>query len=310
MNFNKISFVIPCYGSEFTIQSVIDRIIMTVKNNNDYEIICVNDNSKDNVFELLRGIAKSNKKLKVISLSRNFGQHNAIMCGLRHACGDVIVCLDDDGQTDPMQCYKLIDALNDKIDIAFAKYDSIHQNRFRICGSYLNRLMSKWLLDMPSDIVTNSYFACKRYVVDEIVKYRNPYTFLSGLFFRTTQNVVNVGIGHKDRVSGKSGYSFMKLLALWMNGFTAFSIKPLRIASFIGLFTAFIGFIFGIYQIVMKLVNPARQLGYSSIMCTILFIGGILMIMLGLIGEYIGRIYISINDSPQYVIKETINLDE
>lgn len=307
---NKLSFVIPCYGSELTISDVISDIVDTVREKNEYEIICINDCSKDNVYTVLKNIALDNHNVKVINFTKNFGQHNAILCGFRHVTGDIIICLDDDGQTNPKVCYKLIDALDDNTDIVFAKYENIHQNTFRVFGSYVNKVMSEWLLGMPKDIITNSYFACKRYIVDEIVKYNNPYTFLSGLIFRTTRSVKNVDIEHKNRQSGSSGYSIIKLFSLWMNGFTAFSVKPLRIASVVGFFIALIGFAFGIYQIIMKFLNPMRQLGYSSLMCIILFVGGIIMIMLGLIGEYIGRIYISINNSPQYVIKEKINFDE
>ena len=303
------SFIIPCYGSENTISGVIDDIILTFNGNNGFEIICVDDCSKDKVLSVLRKRAKLDNRIKIISFSKNFGQHNALMCGFRYAKGDVIICLDDDGQTNPKECYKLINALDENTDIVFAKYTNVHQNGFRVFGTQINKLMSVWLLGMPGDIVTSSYFACKRYIVDEIVKYNNPYTFLSGLFFRTTSNVKNVIIEHKDRASGNSGYNLIKLVSLWMNGFTAFSIKPLRLASFMGLFIAFFGFAFGIYQIIMKILNPVRQLGYSSLMCVILFVGGVIMIMLGLIGEYIGRIYISINNSPQYVIKEKINFE-
>ena len=307
---SKISFVIPCYNSEKTISSVIDDIVKTVSNKNEYEIICVDDCSKDNLLGILRDCSNNNKNIKVISFSKNFGQHNAILCGFRHVSGDIVVCLDDDGQTDPKECYKLINALDDNTDIVFAKYTNIHQNCFRVFGTYINKLMSEWLLGMPKDIITNSYFACKRFIIDEVVKYRNPYTFLSGLFFRTTSSVKNVSIKHKNRENGKSGYTITKLISLWMNGFTAFSVKPLRFASIVGLIVAFIGFVFGIYQIIMKFINSARPLGYSSLMCVILFVGGVIMMMLGLIGEYIGRIYISINNSPQYVIKEKINIDE
>ena len=305
----KLSFVIPCYNSENTISKVIDDIINTVKKEDDYEVICVNDCSNDNVIHVLKDIAKTNSKVKVISLAKNAGQHNAIMCGFRHTSGEIVICLDDDGQTDPKQCYRIIDMLDINTDIVFAKYNFIHQNIFRKFGSFINKVMSNWLLGIPKGVVTNSYFACKKFIIDEVVKYNNPYTFLSGLVFRTTNKAKNVDIEHKSRISGSSGYSFMKLFSLWMNGFTAFSIKPLRISSYLGFICAFIGFIFGIYQIVMKLVLPYRQLGYSSIMCVILFIGGVIMIMLGLIGEYIGRIYICINNSPQYVIKEKINFD-
>lgn len=305
----KLSFVIPCYGSEKTIKNVIDDIVKTISKNDDYEIICINDHSKDGVLRVLKEIAVSNKKVKIINLSKNFGQHNALMCGFRHISGDIIIALDDDGQTDPTQCYKLINEINDNVDVVFARYVTIKQNYFRIFGSYINKKMSQWLLGMPKDIIYNSYFVCKRFVIDEIIKYNNPYTYLSGLVFRTTMSVKNVDIEHKNRLYGKSGYSILKLYSLWVNGFTAFSVKPLRISSLIGMFLSIISFLFGIYQIILKILNPMRQLGYSSLMCVILFTGGIIMVMLGLIGEYIGRIYISINNSPQYVIKEKINFE-
>lgn len=310
LDIKKISFVIPCYGSEKTISFVIQDIVETVEDKNDYEIICVNDCSKDNVFKVLKELATRNDKVKVINLAKNSGQHNALMCGFRHVSGDIVVCLDDDGQTNPKDCYKLIDALDENVDLVFARYPNKHHSKFRNFGSYINKKMSEWLCDVPNDIIITSYYACKRFVVDELIRYNNPYTFLAGLFFRTTKNVKNVDIIHKDRISGKSGYSIFRLIGLWMNGFTAFSVKPLRIASFFGFLIAFFGFAFGIYQIIMKIINPTRPIGYSSIMCTILFVGGMIMLMLGLIGEYIGRIYICINNSPQYVIKERINFND
>lgn len=306
----KISFVIPCYGSEKTISFVIQDIIETVDGKNDYEIICVNDCSKDNVFSVLKELASKNNRIKVINLAKNAGQHNALMCGFRHVSGDIVVCLDDDGQTNPKECYKLINALNDDIDIAFAQYKNKHHTKFRNFGSFLHKKMSQWLCDIPKDISLSSYYVCKRFVIEEVIRYNNPYTFLAGLFFRATRNAINIEIEHRDRISGKSGYSILSLISLWMNGFTAFSVKPLRIASFLGFFIAFFGFIFGIYQIIVKLQNPSRPLGYSSLMCVILFVGGMIMLMLGLIGEYIGRIYICINNSPQYVIKEKINFND
>ena len=306
----KLSFVIPCYGSENTISSVINDIVNTVKKEDDYEIICVNDCSKDNVYSVLCGIAKKNNKVKVINLSKNSGQHNALMCGFRHVSGDIIICLDDDGQTDPKQCYKLIDALNDEVDMAIAKYPSKHHSLFRNFGSLINKKMSEWLCDFPKDIASTSYSASKRFVIDEVTKYTQPFTFLGGIFVRTTKNMINVDIEHKDRLSGESGYTFKSLLSLWFNGFTAFSVKPLRIASFLGIITAFIGFIYGIYLIIMKIVEPTRLLGYSSLMCVMLFLGGMIMTILGLMGEYLGRIYICLNNSPQYVIKNKINFDE
>jgi len=134
---------------------------------------------------------------------------------------------------------------------------------------------------------------------------------MTGLLLRTTSDIVNVEMEERERITGSTTFTFKKMLNLWINGFTAFSIKPLRISTFIGFLTAAIGFIYGLYIIISKLFIQSNVVpGYSSIMAVLLFVAGIIMLMLGLIGEYIGRIYISINNSPQYVIKETVNLGE
>ena len=129
-----------------------------------------------------------------------------------------------------------------------------------------------------------------------------------GLVLRSTGNIANVSVNHRERESGASGYTVKKLLGLWLNGFTAFSVKPLRIATGIGAFSAVVGFLYGIYTIVKRMINPDVPMGFSSTMAAIVFFGGMIMLMLGLIGEYIGRIYISLNNSPQYVIREKINI--
>ncbi len=306
----KLSFVIPCYGSEKTISHVIDDIKSTVRENDSYEIICVNDCSPDEVFSVLEKIAETNKQLKIVNLAKNFGQHSALMAGLHQVTGDIIICLDDDGQTDPKDCYSLIDALGDNIDVAYAKYFSKKETPFRLFGSWTAKKMGQWLCSIPKNIELNSYFACKRFVVNEVIRYKNAYPYLMGLVFRATNKVANVAIPHYERKIGTSGYSLTKLISLWMNGFTAFSVKPLRIATFLGGITASAGFLFAIYIALKKILNPTMPMGYSSLMCVLLFIGGMLMLMLGLIGEYIGRIYICLNKAPQYVIRNTINCED
>ena len=305
-----LSFVIPCYNSEKTIKIVVDEIVETVtaEKHYDYEIITINDGSKDNVIDVLYAVAEENPKIKVIDLVKNFGQHSALLTGLRHVSGDIIVCLDDDGQTPANECFRLINALNDKIDVVYARYTVKHHSAFRNWGSRVNGLVSRYLIGQPKDLYMSSYFACKRYVADEVVKYDKPYPYLGGLVLRTTNNITDVVIDHKDRMVGESNYNLGKLFSLWLNGFTAFSIKPLRIASLAGAFCSACGFIYAVVIIIKKLIRPDIQVGYSSMMASILFIGGMIMLMLGLIGEYIGRIYISINNSPQSVIKDKKNL--
>lgn len=306
----KISFVIPCYNSEKTIGVVVDEIIETVtKNGNyDYEIILVNDSSPDNVFNTIAKLCQNNKKIKGIDLARNFGQHSAIMAGFNHITGDIVVCLDDDGQTPADEMFTLIDKL-DENDLIFAKYKDKKHSFFRNAGSWVNDKMAQWLIGKPRDLKIMSYFACKRYVVDEVLRYKNSYPYISGLLLRVTNKVANVEVHHRERIEGKSGYTIKKLFLLWINGFTAFSVKPLRVATFIGCLTAIVGFIYGIYVIIHKILNPLTPLGYSSTMAALLFIGGMIMLLLGMIGEYLGRAYISLNNAPQFVIRDSVNLE-
>ena len=165
------------------------------------------------------------------------------------------------------------------------------------------------MLGKPKELYISSYFAARRYIVDEMLNYRGAYPYVMGLVLRTTRNICNVPINHRERAEGESGYTIRSLFGLWMNGFTSFSILPLRIASYGGALIAFIGFIYGIYVVVRKLVAPTEYLGWSSIMAVLLILGGVILLELGLIGEYVGRIFISINNSPQYVIKNIINCD-
>ena len=308
----KLSFIIPCYCSEKSVGNVIAEVITTVENDGryDYEIVCVNDYSKDNTLEVLKKIAEENSKIKVINLSRNFGQHSALMAGFNYATGDIIVCLDDDGQNPPSEMFKLIDKLEEGYDLVSAKYeDEKKKSLFRKLGTKVSFWMSSYFIGKPKDIDLNSYYVFRRYILDEVIKYKNAYPFVHGLILRITRNMANVVIEHKTREHGASGYSFKKLLSLWMNGFTAFSEKPLRLASLLGVLCSFGGFAYGLVTVIRKIINPAIPTGYSSIMTAVLLLSGVIMLFLGLLGEYIGRIYISLNKAPQFAVKETYNID-
>lgn len=307
----KLSFVIPCYRSAESVGDVIERVIATVQKDGryDYEIICVNDYSPDNTLDVLKTIAASNSKIKVLALTRNFGQHSALMAGYNHVTGDIVVCLDDDGQNPPEEMFKLIDKLDEGYDLVSARYPKKKHNLIRRLGSKVSFAMSRYLVGMPKDIDLNSYCVFRRFVADEVVKYRNAYPFVHGLMLRITRNIANVDIQHHDREIGSSGYNLGKLIGLWMNGFTAFSEKPLRLASLCGVLCAAAGFIYGFVIIVQRLLNPNMVAGYSSLMAAVLFLSGIIMLFLGLLGEYIGRIYICLNNAPQFAIREKINFD-
>ena len=307
-----ISFVIPCYRSAQTLNKVVDEIDATMKTLNEYkyEIILVNDSSPDDTYEVIRSLCAKRQDIRGINLSRNFGQHAALMAGFRYVHGDVVVCLDDDGQTPASEVGKLLDKIDEGYDAVYAKYTRKQHSGFRNFGSKINELMTRVMLGKPKELYLSSYFAVRKYVVEEMLRYTNPYPYVIGLVLRTTKKIANVEVTHREREEGTSGYTIGKLFGLWFNGFTAFSIKPLRIATALGCLTACAGFLYGFYTVVKKFLNPNVPIGFSALMAALVFIGGMIMLMLGLIGEYIGRIYISLNNSPQYVIKECLNTDD
>ena len=308
-----ISFVIPCYRSQATLPSVIREIQETMEGLSQYtyEVVLVNDCSPDNTFDSIRELCRENKNITGINLAKNFGQHSALMAGFHQVKGDIIVCLDDDGQTPADEVGKLLEGIEKGADVVYAKYAHKHHSGFRNWGSHVNELMTRIMLGKPKDLYVSSYFAARRFVVDEMIKYEYPYPYVIGLVLRTTKNIVNVEVNHRDRMEGTSGYTLGKLLGLWFNGFTAFSVKPLRIATVTGAGCAFLGFAYGIYTIIKKIfINPPGLVtGFSALMSVLVFMGGMLMLMLGLVGEYMGRMYISMNRSPQYVVREIVNCE-
>lgn len=303
----KISVVIPCYNSEKMINIVVDRLINAIEERNDYlyEILLVNDGSSDNTWEVLQELANSNKKIIAINLSKNFGQHSALMAGYRNVTGDIIVGLDDDGEHDPAGIYDLIEKLKKGYDYVCAEYKT-NKSQFRSLGTRLNNMMATVLINKPKDVDFTSFYVMRRFVVDEIVKYQAPYPYVAGLLLRVTRNIGTVPLERKKRIMGKSGYNLLKMIRLWFNGFTAFSVKPLRVATIIGFLCAIIGFLYGAFTIVRKILGYQILIGYSSLMAVILFVGGIIMVLLGIIGEYVGRSYISLNSAPQYVIRDIV----
>jgi len=309
-----VSFVIPCYRSEETLPGVIGEIKEKMKQmaGYAYEVILVNDCSPDHTFERIKELCRKNHNITGINLAKNFGQHSALMAGFRYAKGDIIVCLDDDGQTPADEADKLIKAVEDGADVAYAKYSHKHHSGFRNWGSHINELMTRVMLGKPKELYLSSYFAARRFIIDEVVNYEYAYPYVIGLILRTTKNIVNVEVNHRDRWTGESGYTIGKLLNLWFNGFTAFSVKPLRIATVSGVVCAGAGFLYGIYTIIKKIfVNPPGLVtGFSALMSVLVFMGGMLMLMMGMVGEYMGRMYISMNRSPQYVIREVVSKEE
>lgn len=307
----KISFVIPCYGSQKTIVGVVNGIKKLMKEElkqYQYEVILVNDGSPDNVHSVIKENFSKDSSVYYIQLAKNFSQHNAVMAGLNHATGSIIVCMDDDGQTPVSEVPKLIAGLDEKTDVVYAKYRSKKHSFFRNFGSRVNDFMLRSLLDKPKELYISSFFAMKKYVKDAMIQYKNPYPYLGGLILKITNRIKNVETDHHSREEGNSGYNIKKLLKLYMNGLTNFSVRPLRISTYCSAFFIFIAFVSSIYLVVNKMINPNTPIGWTSTIICILVVGAVITFLLGLIGEYIGRIYISLNKIPQYVeVKEEEN---
>ena len=254
--------------------------------------------------QTIKQLAAEDSHIKGICLAKNFGQHCALMAGYAQTTGDYVVSLDDDGQTPASETFKLVDKIEEGYDVVYGYYEHAKQHLFRRFGTWLNKKMAEDIIGQPKTLRTTSFFIMRKFIVDEIVRYPHPFAYISGLVFRATKNLGNVAVGHRRRIEGESSYTIAGLIGLWINGFTAFSVKPLRAATFIGLLCAIVGFAAGIFIVYQKLMHPEVPVGYTSMLATLLFIGGMIMLLLGLIGEYVGRIYISINQSPQYVVRE------
>lgn len=305
----KISVVIPCYRSERTLPSVVEETIRVLKERDsiDYEIILVDDGSPDGTLDTIRSLCR-NPRVKGIALARNFGQPCASLAGFAAVTGDVVVYSDDDGQTPIDHLWPLVDRLAEGSDIVFATFSAQTQSPLQRIGRVLNNLMATHLIGKPKHLHFGNFWVCRRFIVDEAVKFKNPYPYMGGIFVRTTRHMSEVQTNHRPRAAGRSNYSTRKMISLWLNGFTAFSIVPLRMATGLGVAIAVIGFLFALRLSVEKLMNPAIQAGYSSIMATILVMGGLTISLLGVVGEYVGRIYMNINGIPQYVVRESLNL--
>lgn len=301
-----ISFVIPCYGSEHTIEGVVKEILdlNTSHPEDKYEIILVNDSSPDQVWQKICTLSKQHSNIYGINLAKNFGQHAALLAGYRYSKGEIVVSLDDDGQIAVEDTYKIIDEMDKGYDVVYGKYRVKKHSKLRNLGSQFAAMMMVHLMGVPKEFRGSSFYAAKRFVIKEMEKYQNPYVFLSGLVFRSTNKVGSVFVNHRARMEGESGYSFGKLLALWVNGATTFSVKPLRISAIFGVLFAGIGAVSACAVVINKILNPNMAAGWSSLISVVLFLGGILLVSLGLIGEYVGRIYLSLNKTPQYVVRE------
>lgn len=306
----KVSIVIGLYNSERTIQAVLEEITFVFSKQTQYiyEIILVDDYSPDGVYELVKKIAKEDARIKVLHLSKNVGQTNAVMEGYRYATGDFIVEMDDDMQ---MPAAAILDMLlmleQGNYDVVFARYSEQKESAFRRFGSRVNNKMTEIMLGKPHNIRINSFFVMREFVAQEIVKYANNFPYLYGIIFAITKNVANFDVEHRERTNGKSNYTFRKLFGLWLNGFLNFSVQPLRFAVRLGAAITIISFIIALVLIIQRIFGDTQAIGWTSTIVVIIFFSGIQLLGIGLLGEYIGRLYLSASKLPRATVREMIN---
>lgn len=309
----KISVIVPCYNSTKVLYTLVQETIQVFQDRGvtDYEFVLVNDCSPHREsIGILENLAAQYSFVKVIDLAKNTGQANAQLTALRYAQGEIIVNLDDDMQTHPKNIPLLLDKLEEGYDLVMGTYPSKRHSLFRNFLSQAENIFASIVLHKPRDIHFTSFWATRDYIRDCIIEYTHPYAFMEGLFIRATDSIASVDVEHFERQEGSSGYNLIKLIKLWSN-FTNFTVLPLRIAGVFGILSGAMGFISMMVMAIRKLLNPQAVIeGYTSLLCVMLLFFGIVLMFMGVMGEYIGRIFICINSSPQQVVKRTINVEQ
>ncbi|MBS5450980.1 MAG: glycosyltransferase family 2 protein [Coriobacteriia bacterium] len=304
-----VSVVIPCYRSEQTIAKVVrltrDEL---VRAGYAYEFVLVNDCSPDGTFAQIRSLCEGDPCVKGIDLIRNFGQHGAIMAGLHETTGQLILLMDDDMQTHPSQVLRLLDKIYEGWDVVFADYGDagLRESWFRRLGSRFAEWTSRVLTGQPKDVYASSFFVMRDYVRDHMIEYTGPYPYIEGLVFRATKRVTSTPVQHFEREVGTSGYTLKALVRLW-SSILGLSIVPLRIALAAGGVLAVVGVIWALVIVIERLRGVVTQDGWSSLMASQLICFGAVLVFLGLLGEYLGRLSLTVGRAPQYEVRSALN---
>ena len=307
-----ISIVIPCYNSQATIRKVTEMVMEEFKKMDGYEceFVLVNDCSpKDDTYGEIEKLGRDYPNVKGINLLRNFGQHNALMAALHYTSGDYILGMDDDMQTHPSQISKLIHKMEEGFDLVYGCYPKKKNSILKNLSSKINEVSSRILLGRPKNIVSSNFWMITKQVRDEVIKYDSFNPYIDGIFYRTTHKIGNVEVEHFKREVGTSNYTLKKLMKLWL-AYWNYSVIPLRISSVLGCLSAAGGFLAALCIIIYKLIDPTVTVGWASTICIIVVLAGLILMVLGIIGEYLGKMILILNRTPQYIVRETINITE
>jgi undecaprenyl-phosphate 4-deoxy-4-formamido-L-arabinose transferase len=302
-----LSFVVPLYNSAETIESLV-RDIAALHVDGGHEVVLVNDGSSDRTSEVCRRLVDTMRMpVTYVEHARNFGEHNAVLTGWRHARGTHIVNLDDDGQNPPAEAVRLWEhARKTGLDVVFGHYEVKQHSLFRNLGSRLTNTMTDWALDKPHGFYLSSFRCVSGFIARRVVDYSGPYPYVDGLLLQVTQRIGSITVRHEARTAGVSGYTLRRLIRLWLSAWLNFSILPLRIATAVGLATAFCGLLALGAVVMLWLEGRGPEYGWGWVMATLLIFSGTQLVMLGLIGEYLGRMFLTVNQRPQSLVREVV----
>lgn len=301
----ELSLVIPIYNGSATIRDVVERI-QNVFASDSFEIVLVNDGSEDGSDVICTQLSEAAPGLITsVQLSRNFGEHNAVLAGLNYARGQYVAVLDDDGQNPPEEIVRMLTELKrGNYDVVYGHYIEKKHSLFRNLGSRFNSRVATLMLGKPKELYLSSFKVMNRFVVNEIIKYRGPYPYADGLIYRATRKIAQIPVEHRVNVSGPSRYTFRKLVRLWLNMFLNFSITPLRLSVYAGLITACLSILALVLVFIDKIwITPDVTVGIPTVLGTIVFLSGIQLMILGLVGEYLGRLYLDQTGTPQFIVR-------
>lgn len=301
-----ISVVIPVYNSEGCLSELVKQIGDAL-NDIPHEVIFVNDHSNDDSWKKIVEVIGNSKDFIAINLRKNSGQDNAIMAGLRQASGKYVVVMDDDLQHSPYDIKKMYNHCREgEYDICFANFSIKENAMWKNIGSWINGKVAEILVSKPRHIYLSPFKIIKSDVVNEIIKYEGPYPYIDGLLLSVTNNLTQIDLKHLKRFQGRGNYNLMKSMMVFMKLATNYSVMPLRGASLIGFMVSIIGFLLGCYFTVLYFFSDDTVEGWTTLVVIVLFLGGLVLISLGIVGEYVGRAYLKLNSKPQYTIKEVI----
>ena len=302
-----VTFVVPMYNAAATIAALVHDI-EHLAIDGGHEIILVNDGGTDDTLAVCRELSRASRvPLTVVEHARNFGEHNAVLTGWRLARGAYIINLDDDGQNPPREGVRLWQhAVATGADVVFGHYETKEHAPWRNAGSWLTNRVTDWALDKPRGFYLSSFRCVNAFIAHQAATYAGPYPYIDGLLLQVTQRIDSIVVTHEPRRQGASGYTFRRLLRLWLSAWLNFSLLPLRLATFAGLATAGLGLVGFVVVLWLWFIGRGPEYGFGWLMSAFLIFSGTQLVMLGLIGEYLGRMFLTVNQRPQAIVREII----